>query len=251
MQPSPKQFSESPVAVSGRIVMAFCVILLLVFSTWLVDSLIARRLAATVFSQPGIPVAAINDSFQVKAGENILNFESGVVRYSLPGSQLSINFIGGRHVSPAAQLAQSGAALSESSAQGAPVVGKVMYENLWSGVDVVYEPRADGSLKAAYHIEPNRWIDRFFTGRFAVSNPANQIRLVFDAPVQLLQDGSLVIQAIGRQIVEETPTAWHVIAGKRVPVPVSFTQFGPNEIGFQVRNYRPAYPLVIDPLLTN
>ncbi len=120
-----------------------------------------------------------------------------------------------------------------------PTYAGIVYQQLYPGIDLHYTGK-NGSLKGTYTIAPR-------------ADPgAIQWRHSGVANVRLDEtSGNLVIRTTGasQTLVEQSPIAWQVIAGARIPVEVSYVQHADNSYGFAVGRYNPAYALVIDPTL--
>ena len=108
----------------------------------------------------------------------------------------------------------------------------MVYEGLWEGISLTYEPREGGIAESTYHIGPGADVLR--------------IRLRYNVPVEVQRDGSLKFKFESGYLTESPPVAWQEIGGKRVPVEVAFRVTG-GEVGFSVGKYDPSYPLTIDP----
>jgi hypothetical protein len=80
-----------------------------------------------------------------------------------------------------------------------------------------------------------------------------QIRLRYNAPLEIEVGGSLRIGYETGQMRESAPVAWQDIKGKRIPVDVTFCLLDSPilnpVVGFALGRYNPAYPLMIDPTL--
>lgn len=122
-----------------------------------------------------------------------------------------------------------------------PTYGSLIYQQLYDGIDLVYEG-IDGSLKGTYYVA-------------AGTSPA-QIRWRYEGAtgVQVDEAGNLVVVLPGgqnRSIIEQAPIAWQEHEGERIPVPVHYSLAGDGSIGFALpAGYDAALPLTIDPTLT-
>jgi hypothetical protein len=200
-------------------------------------------------------------------------FSAGGVRFVLGRGEseppapkfLALEFIGGRKdVEPVGED-PSGAPFSwfhatrEQWKTGLPMYSRVVYPNLWPGIDLVYSGEG-GRLEYSFNVAPG-------------ADPAN-IRLGYpeDATLARSPDGSLSIilahgedsstvrdpnggLAVMRDTVklslrDDPPHAFQEIDARRVDVPVSFetgAAGSPKQYGFQVGAHDPGRPLVIDP----
>jgi hypothetical protein len=147
--------------------------------------------------------------------------------YAASGSHaLRVKFSGANAVRPVSQ----GAA---SRGNVAPLT-RVTYPNLWDGISLAIDSTSGGILQTTYTLQP--WAD-----------PA-QIRLGYNAPLEISADGKLVARYQSGLITESAPIAWQQVNGQRVGVEISFRQTGQNEVGFALGPYNPAYALMIDPI---
>jgi len=112
-------------------------------------------------------------------------------------------------------------------------LGKVTYDNLWEGIGLTYEAAKGGITESVYRVAPGA----------EVSN----IRLRYNAPVELQKDGKLKITFSRGYMTETAPIAWQEINGRRIPVDVAF-KLSDGEIGFSVGKYDKNRPLIIDPI---
>ncbi len=101
---------------------------------------------------------------------------------------------------------------------GVPVYGQIRYTNLWPGIDLVYS-NSDLGLKSEFLIRPG-------------ADPGN-IRLAIEGADGVIVDegGRLVISTPGRTVVDEAPTAYQIIGGKRVEVEASYRLDGHSANG--------------------
>ncbi|MDH7513495.1 MAG: SBBP repeat-containing protein [Clostridiales bacterium] len=92
---------------------------------------------------------------------------------------------------------------------GIPVYGQIRYPNLWPGIDLVYS-NSDLGLKSEFLISPG-------------ADPGD-IRLAIEGADSVLVDkgGRLVISTPGRTVVDEAPTAYQKMGGRRVEVMASY-----------------------------
>ncbi|MDD3814725.1 MAG: SBBP repeat-containing protein [Desulfocapsaceae bacterium] len=115
----------------------------------------------------------------------------------------------------------------------------VTYNDLWPGVNLVYKATANGIVESTWQIAPG-------------STP-EQIRLHYNAPVEIDSNGNLKISYATGWMRESAPVAWQQIDGRRIPVQIAFniieTSNGDADVGFNLGRYNPAHPLLIDPVL--
>lgn len=80
-----------------------------------------------------------------------------------------------------------------------------------------------------------------------------QIKLEFDEtsePVRVDADGNLVLTAGGVSVSQKHPTLYQEINGERKVVEGRFSIVSDTQVGFEVPAYDPAYPLIIDPVVS-
>ncbi|MBX7222264.1 MAG: putative Ig domain-containing protein [Blastocatellia bacterium] len=113
---------------------------------------------------------------------------------------------------------------------------KVAYKAVYPGIDVMYYGNQN-QLEYDFIVAPH-------------SNP-HTIQMAFAGAKYLLvnQDGDLVIGTAGGKLKHQHPVAYQEKNGVRIPVSCSFA-LNHNRVGFQVGQYDPLLPLVIDPTLT-
>jgi hypothetical protein len=109
---------------------------------------------------------------------------------------------------------------------------RVFYEDLWPGISLTFGLSPKGTCEATYVL--------------VTSADVTKIRLRYNVPVELQQDGTLKFRFSTGSVTESAPEAWQEINGKRVSVAVSFTLVR-GEVGFEVGTYDPRFPLTIDP----
>ena len=114
--------------------------------------------------------------------------------------------------------------------------GKVVYSNLYAGVDAVFYGNGD-------HLEHD----------FIVKPGADyrQIRMRFPrgARVDLNKDGALIVRAPGDSLQMKAPFIYQDVDGKRQERRGAFRVLPGGDIGFTVANYDPNVDLIIDPAL--
>lgn len=120
---------------------------------------------------------------------------------------------------------------------GVPAYSKVMYEQVWPGVDLVWHG-AGQQLEHDFRLSPG-------------ADPA-QIRLSFDGPQRMTIDrnGALVLQTDGGELRLLKPVAWQEVDGKRREVACDYRLGKANQIEFRIGEYDRGRALVIDPVLS-
>src|SRR4030042_914620 len=101
---------------------------------------------------------------------------------------------------------------------------------------LVYEASEGAIAKSTYYLNEG--------------TASGNIRLSYNRPVSLDEQGNLEIAYETGSMVERAPVAWQEIAGQRNPVTVSYVLYGEREVGFSLGDYVPGIPVVIDPWLT-
>jgi len=172
-------------------------------------------------------------------GKDILQFTSG--GHILGFSPDSMYLASGSHMLKAefAGKAKSVTPVSKEgpSRDGKPqLFNKVTYQNVWDGVDIVYEKSKGSLVKSTYTVSPGK--------------EAKSIRLRYNRPLSLDKNGNLVVRYETGTMTESKPVAWQVIEGKKKAVMVAYNLITEKEVGFTVSDYDRELPLVIDPLLT-
>ena len=117
-----------------------------------------------------------------------------------------------------------------------PHYERVVCEGVYAGIDVAYYGHANG-LEFDFILAPK-------------ADPA-QIRLAFEGVegLDLDSEGDLLLRTPDRLVRQSKPTTYQVIAGETVPVAGGYVVRANNQVGFEVANYDPAEPLVIDPVI--
>ena len=117
-----------------------------------------------------------------------------------------------------------------------PTYERVRYEQIYSGVDLVYYGN-QRQLEYDFVIAPGASF--------------KQIRLAFDGAgkLKLNRRGDLIIKSGAQEIRLLRPKAYQDINNKRREVSVRYSLKTRGEVAFQVGNYDKSQPLVIDPLL--
>ncbi len=191
-----------------------------------------------------LALTVTGDSAGTNGGEKLLQFTSAghVLGFSGDGvivasarHMLRIDFLNSRAVAPEAVGAVSG----ESSAGAAHALGRVTYRNVWDGVTVVYEASGASIVKSSYYVDATK--ERVQVAR---------IRLGYNRPVRIDENGNLLVVYEDGTIVEGAPVAWQETESGRKPVTATYVLHGEREVGFSLSDYTPGIPVVIDPVMT-
>jgi hypothetical protein len=99
-----------------------------------------------------LPISALaaNDMLQFKAGNHILGFLPNKAYLAAMDHALSVEFLGTKGVMP---TAESSGTAKESATKALPL-NKVLYQNLWEGISLVYESTKDGVTESTYIVVP-------------------------------------------------------------------------------------------------
>jgi len=124
---------------------------------------------------------------------------------------------------------------------GMPTFGRIRYPNLWPGVDLIYR-EAEGRLKYDFVVRPG-------------ADPAViRLRIRGATAVEITDQGALHIETPASDLREAPPVARQIVAGKPVPVDLSYRRVRDSSsdgvtVGFRVGPYDTTRPLVLDPLM--
>ena len=175
---------------------------------------------------------------QYAAGGHVLGFRDDGVIIASVDHALRVEFVNGRPISPAAEATSSGPAEDQGRA---PALRKVTYRDIWDGASAIYEKTASGVVKSSFIIQAR--------GAKA-SDPVGEIRLRYNVPVRIDENGDLLLSLATGEMRETHPVAWQDISGRRELVKCEFRLLDEREVGFEVGACDPRYPLVIDPTLS-
>ena len=117
-----------------------------------------------------------------------------------------------------------------------PQYRRVLERNVYRGVNLVYYG-TQGRLEYDFDVAPG-------------ANPS-VIQLAFQGSgeVRIDAQGELVVNTAAGEVRLRKPVAYQEIAGSRQPVAASYVLKQKNSVAFQVAEYDPRSPLVIDPIL--
>jgi len=126
---------------------------------------------------------------------------------------------------------------------GLPTYSKIVYRDLWDGVDLVYSGTVN-RLKYEFVVRPG-------------ADPAH-IRLAYrGATVSVNEWGQLEVNTPVGGFQDDAPVAYQEVGGQRAPVNVAYALEDaaplvadePRSYGFRLGAYDPSLPLVIDPVV--
>ena len=170
------------------------------------------------------PVTSM-DLLQFTAGSHVLGFRADGM-YAAAGSHaLHVNFVGANSVVPKADTPAT------TDGRATPL-GQVTYVNLWDRISLAYTAGTNSLYSTTYTLEPG-------------ANPLD-IRLGYNAPLTLNDDGTLSIAFETGSMIESAPLAWQEINGRKVPVDIAFRLHG-QVVTFFPGDYDRRYSLTIDP----
>ncbi|HEC45091.1 MAG TPA: DUF5050 domain-containing protein, partial [Bacteroides sp.] len=120
---------------------------------------------------------------------------------------------------------------------------KVRLRNLYDGIDLVYYGN-NSSVKYDFVVKPGEDYSRILL----------TYDLGEDAPggaLSINKNGEMVVSTPLGDVIERAPYAYQLIDGKEVEVEISYeiVDGDLNRFGFQVGDYDPEYPLIVDPEL--
>ena len=118
---------------------------------------------------------------------------------------------------------------------GVPNYGQVRYQNVYSGIDMVYHSD-QRQLEYDFVVKPG-------------ADP-NQIRVAFEgaSKMSITEKGELELQSAAGDSVNHKPVVYQTINGHRKLVDGEFV-LASNAVGFKVGEYDRTQPLIIDPTL--
>ena len=113
---------------------------------------------------------------------------------------------------------------------------KVVYENLWKGINLTYEARRTDIAESTYTVSPG--------------SDVNNIRIRYNADVTIQKNGTLTFNhpTSNGSYTMSAPKAWQEKGGTKIPVQVAYTRITDTTIGFTTGPYDTTLPLVIDPV---
>lgn len=120
--------------------------------------------------------------------------------------------------------------------QGISTYGKVRYSNFMTGVDLSFYGNGD-NLEHDFILSPQ------------VEPKSVVFRLNGAGSLKLKDNGELLIQAPGSQLLFRRPVGYQLIDGRRTSVDVAFVLSPGGDLSFQAGQYNHTQPLVIDPVL--
>ena len=117
---------------------------------------------------------------------------------------------------------------------GIPNYGKVLYRDIYPGVDVAYYGH-EGQLESDFIVAPRANAKKI---RFGVEGAAG---------LRVSDDGDLILRLDGGEVRLQKPAAYQVVNGTRREVRDGYKLLAKNEVGFWLGSYDHSQKLVIDP----
>ncbi len=160
-----------------------------------------------------------------------------------PVSRLKMSLVGGN---PKANIRHDGDQLGlsnyfignkpENWVTDVPSFGRVLCEDVWKGVDLVYYGNQQ-ELEHDFILDPG------------VS--PKTVRLEYEGQKELRVDesGELVLNTGLGEVRQKAPIAYQVVKGERKPVEAEYQLLADNQVGFKVGPYDESQQLVIDPVI--
>jgi len=119
---------------------------------------------------------------------------------------------------------------------GVPAYGKVKYEAVYPGIDLVYHGD-QGTLEYDFLVSPG-------------ADPG-RITLAFEGAWSLAldRDGNLVLETAAGPLRERVPRAYQEVDGVRHTIAARYVRTSGRQVGFRLARYDRSRPLIIDPQL--
>ena len=208
--------------------------------------------AAVVPPAPEVPLAFIENTGQTDRRARFLLDGSATdvfftptgLRFALraeggAGWSVGLSFVGARRVRPVGRAATGGIVSYFRGgpgewATGARVYDRIVYRDLWPGIDLVTESD-QGRLKYAFRVGPG-------------ADPS-LIRMRWRGATGLVtgEDGRLEVSTPAGSLTDQAPVSTQGPAGRRVDVASAFVLEGDGVVGFRLGPYDSGRLLVIDP----
>ncbi len=178
----------------------------------------------------GVPAAncAGATGLRFVSGDQVVSLETGGMIFSAAGRPLRVDFIGANHVRPVKLSTASRAG------NGLTSLERVVYRNLWDGIDLVCETTQGGVMKSSYLVAPG-------------ADPA-RIRLRYDGEVTLTPAGELSVACATGKLTEGKPVSWQETDAGNTPLGSAYRLCDDGSVGFQIFGWDGESPLVIDPV---
>jgi hypothetical protein len=119
---------------------------------------------------------------------------------------------------------------------GIPASNAVLYKNIYRNIDLeVYG--LERQIEYDWIIKPGGKLD--------------SLRLKYSGlkATRIDKEGDLIVEGTFGELRHRKPTGYQTMGGKRVEVEAAFKRIGQDEYGFGVKDFNPAYDLIIDPVV--
>jgi hypothetical protein len=119
---------------------------------------------------------------------------------------------------------------------GIPLYGKVIYRNIYPGIDLVFHGN-DGQMEYDLILGPR------------VS--PETIKIAFDGieGLHVEEKGDLILRTEGGEVRHRRPLIYQERRGRKVEISGKYVVHGPREVGFELGSYDRSQQLIIDPVL--
>lgn len=203
---------------------------------------ISRGRGFNLFLTPREAVLSLRRAGGGKAGEARASAESST--QGPTSAALRMRLVGTRRRPAATGLAQTSwktnYLIGDDPARwrtNVPTYAKVLYEQVYAGVDLIYY---GNQQQLEYDF------------RLAAGADPRKIRMAFEGAdrLEISKEGDLLLHIDGGLVRQHKPVAYQETEGGRREVEGRYRLIGKNGVGFQVSEYDPTKPLVIDPILS-
>ena len=182
------------------------------FSRITVPLILIFLLCSLIITADGLPAVwstsqadSCRAPLQFTGDGHVLGFTPYGVYVAAGDHALKVEFVNGLPVQPTGQ--------GEGAGSNAAVpLDKVTYSGVWKGVDVVYTASSEGIAESAYYLDAPARVD--------------SIRLHYNRPVRLDQQGNLVMAFENGNMVESAPVAWQEVDGQRKLAEAKYVLYG-------------------------
>lgn len=184
-------------------------------------------------------------ALQGRAGQTTIALDRAGVTLAVPVDSagrlsflaLRTTFVGARMTDPTGEAETPGTFHYPKEGIVAGSFRRVRYDDLWSGVDLLYHTDEEG-FKYDFLLDPG------------VS--PSRIGLRYDGPgsMRIDRSGDLLIDAPFGRLREKAPVCYQIIDGERRLVVGRYRVIGHRTIGFAIGAHDRRHPLVIDPCLS-
>ena len=178
--------------------------------------------------------------FLLDYGDYTVQFGQGQVRFLAESNSIELRFLGANPASAGGQAKLPGVVnyyLGLDAYENIPTFAGISYQALYPGIDLRYGGDA-GKLKSEFVVAPH----------------ADPSQIVLDyAGIHTLtinDNGDLVAGTPAGDLIETAPYIYQEIDGKRVEIAGNYQLLTDHTATFQIGDYDPTSPLIIDPYIT-